>query len=86
MIVMDNAKKDTTICIFFALEYLDIMPPSASCRLTDRTDLYPELRRLAGAENIGKVLVFFEAEELSNLVLGFIQVEDYSAFSGCIKN
>jgi len=85
MIVMDNAKKDTTISIFFALEYLDIMPPpSASCRLTDRTDLYPELRRLAGAENIGKV--FFEAEELSNLVLGFVQVEDYSAFSGCINN
>jgi hypothetical protein len=51
MTVIDNANTAISNNIFFVLDKLGIMP-SFSCRRTDRTDLYPELRRFADIENI----------------------------------
>ena len=52
MIVIDNAIAPTNIAIFFLVEKLKTTLPSFSRRRTDRTDLYPVIRRFVNVENI----------------------------------
>ena len=51
-----------------------IVPPSVLCRRTERTDLYPELRRFADVDNIARLaLGELDQNEKSN-VLGSVLV------------
>lgn len=57
MTVIDNETTAINTKTAFVLDKLDIIPPSARCRRTERTDLYPELRRFAEVGNIARLVI-----------------------------
>lgn len=74
MSVIDNEATAINTKTAFAFGNLDIVPPSVLCRRTERTDLYPELRRFADVDNIARLALGELDENEKSNVLGSVLV------------